>query len=175
MDDTNFPHLLADTEEGFADLSFRVIELARRPDGRLSVVASALFDGGRVGLRVILGDTWKPATLGDNIAVYWGAVTYESTGQESDRLVRALAAAYGLSPKAERMKDRITFTAVTLEGNPANCPPEPLRMKLFFESDAEEEYAEVYTNVDPEARSLGIREKDPDYRGPLLAAIAAPH
>ena len=173
MDDTGLPHLLAGTEEGFADLSFRVTELARRPDGRLSVVARALFDGGPVGLRVTLGGVWKPATLGDNIPVHWGAVTYESTGEESDRLVRALVAVYGLSAKAERMKDSITFTALTLEGIPAQCPPEPLRMKLFFESEAQEKYAEVYTNIDPEARVLGIREKDPDYRTPLLAAVAA--
>src|SRR4051812_7324357 len=104
MDDTNLPHLLADTEEGFADLSFRATELARTPDGRLSVVARASFDGGPVGLRVTLGQDWKPATVGDNIPVHWGVVTYESTGEESDRLVRALAAVYGLSTNAKRMK-----------------------------------------------------------------------
>jgi hypothetical protein len=45
-------------------------------------------------------------------------------------------------------------------------------MKLFRESEAEDEYAEVYTNIDVYGERAAIREKDPDYRQPLLAAIA---
>ncbi len=70
------------------------------------------------------------------------------------------------------MKEQVSFTAVALEGNPSNFAGEALRMKLFHESEAEDEYAEVYTNIDLNGERAGIREKDPDYRRPLLAAIA---
>lgn len=168
----DIPDLLSDTEDGFADLSFRITEWTRTPDGGLSVIAMALSDGQSVGVRIVIGDSWKPATMGDNIRVFWGTVSYASIGAESDRLVHAIAAAYGITEWPTAMIARVTFTAVALEGNPLNCVGEALRMKLFRESEAQDEYAEVYTNIDVYRERAAIREKDPGYRRPLLAALA---
>jgi hypothetical protein len=168
----DIPDLLSDTEEGFADLTFRITEWTRTPEGGLSVIAKAMSGERSVGVRIIIGDNWKPATLGENIPVFWGTVSYVSLGAESDRLVHAIAAAYGIAERPTAMTERVSFTAVALEGNPLKCVGEAVRMKLFHESEAEDEYAEVYTNIDVYGERAAIREKDPDYRRPLLAAIA---
>jgi hypothetical protein len=45
-------------------------------------------------------------------------------------------------------------------------------MKAFFFDDGQDErYAEVYTNIDLREKRLEFREKDPEYRAPLVAAL----
>jgi lipocalin len=43
-------------------------------------------------------------------------------------------------------------------------------MKLFFESEPKEAYAEFFTNIDLVQAKMEFREKDPEYRVPLVAA-----
>ena len=50
------------------------------------------------------------------------------------------------------MKDAIRFTGISLEGNPGTPRSGPLKMKLFFESEDEKEYAEAYLNLDLQSR-----------------------
>jgi hypothetical protein len=166
------PDLLSDTEEGFADLALRITEWSRTPEGGLSVTARALSGKQRVGVRIVISPDWKPATLGDTIRVFWGTVSYLSVGEESDRLVDAIATAYGVAERPRGMVRSASFRAVALEGNPLNGAAESLRMKLLRESEAKDEYAEFYTNIDVPGRLAAIREKDPAYRRPLLAAIS---
>lgn len=43
-----------------------------------------------------------------------------------------------------------------------------MKIKLFFESDDESRYAELYLNIDLPATRLELAERDPDYRGPIV-------
>jgi hypothetical protein len=63
------------------------------------------------------------------------------------------------------------FTAISLGGEPADLGKGPAKIKLFFESDAEDRYAELYTNVDLASGVLQIHEKDPEYRSALIHAL----
>ena len=71
------------------------------------------------------------------------------------------------------MKPQIRFNAVSLEGNPLQADKGDLKIKLFFESNGEDEenYAEVFTNIECGEELLEVREKDPGYRAPLVKAI----
>jgi hypothetical protein len=66
----------------------------------------------------------------------------------------------------------ITSDAVSLEGDPADLRGGPLKLKLFFEGDDEDDYAEIYLNVDMDRARVDLNEKDPEYREPLLRALA---
>src|SRR5437762_11903148 len=123
MSRTKLPELLEDAEDGVADLSFRVIDRARTADGRMAVTAGASFDGGRVGLQIVLGSVWKAAPAG-GLPVFQGEVSYCSVGEESDRLLRALRAAYGIDAGSATMKGEVKFTAVALDGDPTADPPQ---------------------------------------------------
>ena len=65
----------------------------------------------------------------------------------------------------------IAFSAIALRGNPADLSGGPVKMKLFFESEDEAHYAEVYTNIHLAQRLAEFREKDNGYRAPLLRAL----
>lgn len=170
---TDLINLLEDVSEDFKDLSFSMAELSQTEDGSTSFVARAVLDGHPVGLRIILGNKWETRTLGGSAPVFWGHVTYQSIGEESDRLIRAIGTLYAIEKPGSRMKPEVRFSAVALEGNPGAYPPVRIRMKLFVNAELEEEYAEVFTNFDSESQWIGIREKDADYREPVYAALVA--
>jgi hypothetical protein len=48
-----------------------------------------------------------------------------------------------------------------------------VKIKLFFESDDEDRYGELFTNVELAARRLEVREKDEGYRLPVVRALQA--
>src|SRR3954470_23987523 len=144
MGRTKLPELLEDSEDGFADLSLRVVSRARAADERMALTAKASFDGSPVGLEIVLGRDWKAASVAD-FPVLWGEVAYRSIGEESDRFLGALAAAYACRAGGA-MKQEVKFTAGALEGAPRAAPPQAVRMKLFYESGGEKQYAEIYTN-----------------------------
>jgi len=170
------PEVTSEEEEGFHDLVFYIEEHKHLPDGSQCLRASGSHKGRKIGFEVVLSPNWNAASLGKNIplATYRGMVTYRSTGSESDEFVAVLDELYGanLSPKA--MGNETRFTAISLGGDPRELMKEPVKIKLFFESGTEGEYAELFTNIDMNAHRLEFREKDEGYRSPLVKALQAP-
>jgi hypothetical protein len=105
---------------------------------------------------------------------YRGTVTYRSTGPESDSFLQVLDELYGtkLSPKA--MGGETRFAAISLEGDPRDLDKGPVKIKLFYEGAGQDDYAELYTNIELAARRLEVREKDEEYRLPVVKALRAP-
>jgi hypothetical protein len=66
------------------------------------------------------------------------------------------------------------FTAISLGGDPRDLAKEPVKIKLFFESNEEDRYAELFTNIDLKARKLNINEKDEEYRSAIIRALRTP-
>jgi hypothetical protein len=160
------PDILSKSEEGFADLTFRITDARQRRDGSWSVVAKARHRDRIVSLAVVLEGDWHETKTRS-----FGRVTYQSLGPESDALVSAMSEIYKAEVKPAAMAREVAFVAATLEGEPAELRSQPIKMKLFFESEDEQRYAELYTNIDLPNKALVILEKDPEYRGPLLRAL----
>ena len=57
-------------------------------------------------------------------------------------------------------------------GNPTALDGAPTRIKLFFELQAEDRYAELFLNVDVREGSIQLSEKDFDYRRAVVQALA---
>ena len=170
--DPALSEITSEMDEGFVDLVFTITESEINADGSASFHAQGLNEGEKVGLRVRLLPSWKDGTLGDDFTTFQGPVYFESTGEESDRLVQILGGLYQSSVRPQSMrKNEILFTGITLEGDPRALSSSPLKIKLFVESEDEEKYAELYTNIDVQGRRLEIGEKDPDYRDPIMRAI----
>ncbi len=158
------------TEDGFVDLSFAIHSHERLPDGSEILSGYGTHHGREVGVAITLGTNWKPGKLGPSV-VYTGTVTYRSLGPPSDALIQALDELYSTKLQPTIMRPTTIFTAISLEGEPADLAKGPTKFKLFFESDSEDRYAEFYTNIDLANGVLQIREKDPDYRSPLVKAL----
>ena len=93
---------------------------------------------------------------------------------EQSRLVRALAALYGLSQERRRMRARETFTAIALHQGEIDVEAQPVKLKLFGR-DAESlpgEYNESFLNIDLVNGLIFWNEKDQEYRMPLVHSLS---
>jgi hypothetical protein len=169
------PEVTSEEEEGFHDLIFYIQDFKRLPDGSQSIRGLGTYKGSKLGLEVVLGATWQAGSLGKDVPLvtYRGVVTYRSTGSDSDTFVQVLDALYGtkLSPKGMGRETR--FTGISLGGDPRDLESGPVKIKLFFESDKQDEYAELFTNIRLADHRLEVHEKDPDYRLAVIKALQA--
>jgi hypothetical protein len=161
-------------ESDFHDLEFTIDQVRTLADGRKSLNVSGLHAGRQVGFEVVVGPTWtgKPDPR-IPIVVRKGVVTYRATGTNSDAYVQVLDELYGTKLNPKGMAPSTKFTGLSLEGDPSKLEEQEVKIKLFFESDKHEEYAEVYTNIHVAARKLEFAEKDPGYRVALVKALTA--
>jgi hypothetical protein len=158
-------------EDGWVDLDLPLTEFKDRSNV-YRLVAKGLLDGTSVGLRVEIDGHWNPKpTEHDAVTFYWGSVTLRSMGLESDALAMALSRLYGLPHAELRMLPEIRTEAVGLASDPRLIESEPVKMKLFFHSENEERYAEVFLNIDRRAQIVELHEKDPEYRKNLVRAL----
>jgi hypothetical protein len=170
------PEITSEEEaEGFHDLVLFIQEYKRLPDGSQSIRGSGTHKGRPVGLEVVLGPSWKAGSLGKDIPLvtYVGIVTYRSTGVDSDALVQVLDELYGTKVGPKAMGRETQFAGITLEGDPRDLAKGPVKLKLFFESDNQEDNVELYTNIELGARRLEVQEKDDGYRSPIIRALQA--
>jgi len=167
------PELFAGSEEGFVDTSLRIVKHRRLADGGHTFHVRAKAGDATVGFVIDVSADWRPDTLGDSIPVFWGSVQYRSLGPESNAFVRHLAQAYGRPVARSVMPQETHFAAIALSGNPMTFEGGKVNMKLFYESDNEDLYAEVYTNLNPKERLAEFREKDEGYRDNLIRALGA--
>jgi hypothetical protein len=110
---------------------------------------------------------------------HWSQINLTTIGEATDKLVSSYAIWFHRLEMRRPAARRFPCGAVALEDG----PPDPLRRKANFklfceinDDDAAPEvlteenspYAELFFNVDLRARRAWLREKDPEYRLPLL-------
>lgn len=160
------------TEEGFVDIDLPIADFKKTTSG-LSVIARGEIRGTVVAFAVDINPSWKRKLADDKkVAFYWGSGQFRSLGQESDNFVQLLAKMYKHPDVRASMTRRIEVEAVGLANDPSDVLTTPTKMKLFFNSNSEKDYAEVFLNLDIPAKKLEFHEKDPEYREPLLRAFA---
>jgi len=166
-------------EEGFMDLSFSMVGYERFADGTQVCEAKGLHGATQVGFRFRLSSEWQQGELGSTgITTCQSTLILESIGIASDQFVALLSKLYGRVIQPAKMVPAIRFTAISLEGNPAQLEKRRVRIKLFIEPDEEGDeayelyYAEHYLNVDWASRIVEFHEKDSEYRDPILRALS---
>ena len=174
-----FPVIDQHSEEDFVDLRFKITMLI--DDGnhyRFHVAAS--HDNCELGLDVILVKGIKSGFDGNmeliNDHIYRMGVRFIRSGLESDRLIAAIGKFYGADDAPQKMVAEESFTAIALHQGELDFEKECIGLKLFGKDSEpidENAYYESFFNVDLANRMVCWNEKDPDYRQPLLAALAA--
>jgi hypothetical protein len=164
--------------DGFADLTLALTSYQRLDDGTQVCEARGLHEGREVGFRVRLSPAWKQGTLGDSTVTYQSTLDMESLGRLSNDFLAVLSALYGESAPPARMAASIRFTAISLQGTPADLEAGMTKIKLFFEPQDESEeafdrlYAEYYLNIDIASAQVGFLEKDNAYRDAMLRVLS---
>ena len=168
---TEPPEIASESEEDFYDLVFFIQEHKTLSDGVQTILARGLHEGTPVGFELSLGSAWQAESMAPDLVTNTGTASYRSVGTESDSLLRVLDQICETGQAPKRMKNEARFSSMSLEGDPRDLEKGPVKLKLFFESPAEDQYAELFTNIDLKARKLYISEKDPEYRKAIIKAL----
>lgn len=169
------PEITSESEEGFHDLVFAIREHKRVFDGAQTILASGTHKGRRVSFEIYLGPGWSASRDADvPITPFRGTVTYRSVGGESDSLLQAMDEIYETRQSPRAMNKATEFVGLSLQGDPRDLSKEITKIKLFFDANDEEKYAELFTNIDLKARKLYISEKDEEYRAAIISALKTP-
>ena len=173
---SRLPDITSESEEGYHDLVFAIEDHQKLTDGAQRILASGMYKGRKVGLEIDLGAEWRSGPLDADVPVtiFRGSVSYRSIGMESDLLLHAIDEVYGTKQAPKAMNKATEFSAISIGGDPRDLAKEPVKIKLFFESNEEDRYAELFTNIDLKARKLYINEKDEEYRTAIVRALQTP-
>lgn len=166
------------SEDGFVDLCFKIEDLA--DDGRhYHFHLSASYRNAVLGMdvKLVMGiQGGFNAKMGlRKRQVHRDGVRFFRSGEESDRLIKVLAELYGSKRKPRRMIDEESFTVIALHQGDLDWNQETVDLKIFGRDDEpidEKNYYESYFNVDFAGGFVYWKEKDPDYRKPLLRALS---
>jgi len=169
------PEITSETEEGFHDLIFHASSYKRYSDGSQTVHGTAVHNDRKLGLEIKLGPGWQAGSLGKDIPLvtYRGNISYRTTGSESDVLLGLIDQLYGTKIDPKRMGKETHFTGISLGGDPRDLTKGPVKIKLFYETSDQRDYAELFTNFDLATHRLGISEKDEEYRSAIVRALRA--
>ena len=166
------PQVRSVGEHGFVDLDLPLAEVSDKESGTVRFVTRGAFDNEMLGFAVDVHSEWKAQPLqGADAVFYWGAVTLRSIGPASDAFIRLVARLYGRRIGTPHMLAEIKAQAVGLNSDPRKIKSTPVHMKLFFHSDIEDRYAEVFLNVDAGSKVVQFHEKDEDYRVNVIRAL----
>jgi len=166
------PKVIVQMEGGFIDLAFPLIHHEIFKDGRNSIEARGRHNNRVVGFRVLLHPRWDRKSLeGGGGSIYWGKVSLQSLGPESDDLALSLDELYGTNTGVRKMAEHTECLAVGLGNDPRQIHRQIINMKLFFDAKDEKPYAEVFINFNVSANVVELREKDPEYRRGVVLGI----
>jgi hypothetical protein len=174
MNDDDLPEIVvqAEQEEGFVDLDLRLVRLEARPNGTFLGEGRGRHNGRTLGFALEFNAEWKTTPIGDSDdCFYWGSGAVRSIGLESDGLLATLAELYEMTIDVGPMRTETRVAIVGLANDPRLMLETPTHMKLFFENEEPNRYAEVFVNVIATERRIQLHEKNPEYQRPLLRAL----
>jgi hypothetical protein len=169
---TALPQLFARGEAGFADGELRVQDVGLTADEGITIVAAALDGREQVAVRFTLLPDWRGSTpKGFPQPLFAGRVLIESVGPRTEAFARAVAKSYRQN-LASYESTYVSLTAISLQGDPMQVRTQPVKLKVFYESSKEAEYAEAYLNFDLPRGIVQFHEKDPDYREAIVRFLS---
>ena len=169
-----YPDAELTQEEGFVDITFRVLKHVKQSDGALRIYVRGKLQERKVGFAIDILPAWKKSAIENTDQFfYWGDARFIRTGEETDEFISALSHLYGLKVVSRKAKVNVPAQVVGLANDPALILSEPTKMKFFFNPDGEENlYSEVFINVDLRSSILQFNEKDMEYRMPLVSSLS---
>jgi hypothetical protein len=151
-----------------ADIRISITSITQTDTTR-EYTAISSFEGRNLGLIVAVPKTKE----GEKGFGKW--ITLKSLGIESDNLLSKLAQLYKVKDTSAKFVSSVSTAYVNLkefakslgaqDGGEYTSSSE---YKLFFEGNNEEDYAELYVNINPDEKWVELREKDEEYRTAII-------
>ncbi len=141
----------------FIDITLHIDSIKCDQWSDCKVRASGVFHGKPVGL-----DLAMVSQRGQ------GKIYYRSIGADSDALLAALGSLYKM-PSKERKFSGAAVADIMFLG----LSEQEMSGKVFFAANGpEDDYAELYTNINKARGTVEIREKDNEYRRNVIRALS---
>lgn len=171
----DYVQINANTEEGFQDLEFSIVDYFQDKCGNHIVKAMGAYQDDILGFQASFRPDMLPGIIDNsfnNNAFCKEGISLYSIGVESDRFVQVLTKLYNEKIKKMNMVEELKFTSIALGGNPENFVTEDLKFKLFYDDYLEKGlYAELYVNVNISKGIIEFNEKDTGYRANICRAL----
>jgi hypothetical protein len=159
------------TTVDFADVVLSIDSVKTENEATI-FVAKSTIDGTKVGFEIVVYDISSKVNFdGDNSTVISApdGIEIRSIGNLSNNFIQVFAKRCGISTE-KGMIERISFTSIALDGSGSKIMTQPVRFKLFYEED---DYVELFINIDAPNKQIDFQEKDIDYREPLVKVLSS--
>lgn len=172
------PPVKVSGDDGWADLEFRVLghEMHDNEAFHLFCVG-AHHEGEAIAFNILWPTIWNfdpPRGAPHGVFAYSAAMALINAQPLHRSFLETLARLYRLPAPHVGMANFTEVTAITLQGDPERVLDERVSLKLLFgaHEEAAIPYAELYMTIDVPERTVELKEKDPEWRGAILAALA---
>ncbi|MBN8219155.1 MAG: hypothetical protein J0L75_21125 [Spirochaetes bacterium] len=163
--------LIISKEEGFVDVNLHIVSYTANRDVSFLIKVSNNIEGRAVGFKILLDKKWTSKKIENSkSSLFWGTGKFISTGQPTETFVEVLSGLYGFQ-NPEFSMNEVNIVVVGLANDPRKLATRDTKMKVFFNSDNQELYSEVFINVNLSEKSLEFHEKDEEYRQPLIRSL----
>jgi hypothetical protein len=170
---------VAEQEEGFQDVFLKIVSEEKIKDSYV-YIAKGLYKSKVVGLKFEIKSKLpnginSDGSLDAKNGFIRNAIKISSIGKESDEFLKAISKLYGFPTDKKFINRTLSPTAFSL--NKSIVEVEKLgyyKFKLFFrdgENDKEEDYCELYFNINTNEKTIELFEKDNEYRKSLIKAF----
>jgi len=169
---------LGDGQKPWCDLVLEMTEIRNVgprkffvEDRPISIQAIGSAQIGDIGIGAVIPRLgWKAQTADENITVHWANIELYSLGKLSDTLVGLYEDWFDFPRSGLNAAGKIECPAVMIGGDPRSIDKTKINSKLFFDPHTEqvEQYGELFFNFDIKARKVWLKEKDPEYRLPVV-------
>ncbi|MCD0470716.1 hypothetical protein [Flavobacterium sp. JAS] len=171
---------VAEKEKGFKDILLKIVSEQKMEDSYV-YIAKGLSGSKVVGLKFEI-KSYLPNGIDSNgnldpkNGFIRNAIKISSIGKESDEFLKAISKLYEFSTNKKFTNDTLSPTAFSL--NKSIVEVEKLgyyKFKLFFrdnENDKEEDYCELYLNINTNEKTIELLEKDNEYRKSIIRALS---
>jgi hypothetical protein len=166
------PLIISGEDTWNGDIILSIVSYMETPDARIYKALSS-WHGRNLGLMVSIPQQTGEKGFGTGFEV-------KSIGEESDHLLQTMGDVWGQKLNtSSRLRPELSLAYVDLKefGKSLGAPHDPnspySRYKLFFQGSSDEDYAELYINVNAIEKILEIMEKDSGYREPLTRWLTA--
>jgi hypothetical protein len=171
---------VTEQEEGFQDFFLKIVSEEKIKDSYV-YIAKGLFNSKVVGLKFeIISNLPSGIDSDGNLDAKNGfirnAIKISSIGKESDEFLKAISKLYRFPTNKKFSNSTLSPTAFSL--NRSRVEVQKLgyyKFKLFFkdsENDKEEDYCELYFNINTEEKIIELFEKDNEYRKSIIRAFS---
>lgn len=167
--------LESNNEDGFKDLALTVTKFKKKPFGDFYIEGHAEYSGKNVGIGLYVRHDMRGMINNDisTLKCYNDGVRFVSLGACSDEFLKAVNEIYGFERREIKFKSSFSAVCAALGGNPRNIKKEYVQFKCFFNTeDNDNNYAEVYVNIDIPNLKVMIDEKDEDYRENIIRSLS---